>query len=270
MNESHHRPRLVYAHYGISTFDQILLGLFASEFETYLATFGTPIRDYVGSRSVPEGTRIVQLRDFGKPVGNYTMDNLRIALGTPWRISELQRCLDSIKPDIVAASYATTYGFYASACRWRPFVLFVWGSDILVDPKRSPYHRYMVTQAIRSADLIVIEGETTNKALSSLGFPQERIVSFPWVDLETFRHVMPDSSLRKRLGWQDKTIVVSVRWHEPIYAVDTLIRAIPQIASQDPHIRFLIFGYGTQTAQLMKLAHKLKINSVSPFCRSSA
>jgi len=68
-----------------------------------------------------------------------------------------------------------------------------------------------------------------------------------------------DPSLRRRLGWERNTVVVCVRNHEPEYAVDTLIRAIPRVLRKAPNVRFLIYGSGTQTSRLVQLAHNLEV-----------
>jgi glycosyltransferase involved in cell wall biosynthesis len=60
------------------------------------------------------------------------------------------------------------------------------------------------------------------------------------------------------LNWNDKIVVVSVRKHEPIYAVDTLIRAIPIVLARSSDVRFMVFGSGTQTSRLIRLAEELK------------
>jgi len=258
---------LVYAHHGISPFDRLFLELFASHFETYLVTFGSPGPGYATkmAHTIPESVRVVEPRDFGKPIGNLKVNNLRIAVATPWRILQLARCLDFIKPDIFVASYATTYGFYASACGWKPLILLCWGSDILVDPNRSILHRYLVKRAIRSAKIIAVDSLNMESALGSMGVPKEKIMCFPWLNQRLLQEILPDQTLRRQLNWQDKVVVVSVRMHEPIYSIDTLIRAIPEVVSQHPNVRFLIFGYGSLTSQLVKLVRELGIESFVHF-----
>jgi len=239
-------------------FVQFFLERFVREYETYLVTFASPI-------PIPDGVRTISLRDFWKPSDIRKLDSFRIALGTFWRILQLRRCLKSIRPHIVVGNYVTTYGLYASVCGFRPFVLCVYGSDVLVDPKRSLLHRWMINRVIRSADLILTDAEVGRRAVISLGGSPRKIVCFPWVDLSDLCKANPDSTLRGRLGWSDKTVVVSVRMHEPHYAVDTLIRAIPSVIAQSPNVRFLVFGGGTQTPWLVRLAHELNVEEFVHF-----
>ena len=256
------RPlRLAFAHDGVSRYDRLFLKRFVPEFETYLVTFTSP------TEVEPYGvkTYIVRLPDLGEKVAIRKINRLRQVVGTPWRIIQLRRCLKSIRPDIVIANWVTTYGLYASVCRWRPFVLFVYGSDVLVDPYRSLLHRFITQMVIRSADLVVVDSKVQREAVLSLGCAREKIVSFPWVNLNDLSDVSADSSLRNRLGWEDKTVIVSGRAHEPHYAVNTLIRAIPPIVARFPNARFLIFGNGSQTATLVMLAHELGVETYVHF-----
>jgi glycosyltransferase involved in cell wall biosynthesis len=249
---------LVYAFDGANLYNRLFLRLFSSEYKTCLVTFSPPTQ-------VPDGVHTVLLQDFWKQLRIRRLDKFRIVLGTFWRILQLRRCLKSIGPCTVVGNYVTTYGLYASVCGFRPFILFGYGSDVSVDPQRSLLHRWITIRVIRSADLILIDSEVQKRDVMSLGGSPEKIVCFPWVDLSDLRNTDPDSTLRDGLGWSDKTVVVSVRKHEPNYAVDTLIRAIPSVLTQCPNVRFLIFGAGTQTAQLVRLAHRLNVEEFVHF-----
>jgi glycosyltransferase involved in cell wall biosynthesis len=170
-----------------------------------------------------------------------------------------------MRPDIVVGNFAQTYGLYASMSGCRPFVLFAYGSDIVIDAHRSFLHRFITSRVIRSADLVLIDSDIQRKAVLSLGCSPGKIVTFPWVNLNDLRNVTADSHFRDLLGWHDKTVVVSVRRHEPVYAVDTLIRAIPPIVAQFRNVRFLMFGRGTETGHLMRLARQLRVEGYVHF-----
>ena len=159
---------------------------------------------------------------------------------------------------IVIGNWVTTYGLYASLCGLRPFVLFAYGSDIMVEPYRSFVHRWLTMRVIRSADLVVVDSEVQRRALLSLGGLPGKTMCFPWIDLKDMSETVADRTLRNKLNWNDKIVVVSVRKHEPIYAVDTLIRAIPIVLARSSDVRFMVFGSGTQTSRLIRLAEELK------------
>jgi glycosyltransferase involved in cell wall biosynthesis len=250
--------RLAFCHDGTGTYSQLFLRSFASKYRTYLVTFARP-------KEIPDGIYLVPLRDFGSPLPIRTLNKLRIAVGTVWRIVQMCFCFRRLQPDIVVGNYATTYGLYVAACKFRPFVLFTYGSDVLIDPKRSLLHRWITRRVIQSADLIQVDSEVVRRAAISLGGSPAKIVTFPRFDLNDLRNVEHDSSFRRALGWNDKTVVVSVRLHEKLYDLDTLIRAIPIVVSRRCDIRFLVFGGGAQTAKLVKLASELNVRAFIHF-----
>lgn len=118
---------------------------------------------------------------------------------------------------------------------------------------------------IRSADLILVDSEVQRRAVISLGGLPAKIVSFPWVDLSDIHHKKQDSTLRDRLGWSNKIVAASVRHLERQYAIDTLVRAIPIVLSRSPNVRFLVFGEGALTGELVKLARELRIETFVHF-----
>lgn len=204
--------------------------------------------------------RIIRLPEFRLPFRSRKIEKLTIALGTLWRAMRIFRCVDRMNPHVIVGNYVTTYGLYAKLSKRRPFILFAYGSDIVVEPHLTPLHRAITINVIKAADLVLIDCETQKRALLSLGCSDEKIVSFPWFNQDEIRNVTPDPTLRNKLGWQNNVVVVCVRAHETTYAVDTLIRAIPLVLQHAHNVRFLIFGNGTKTSKLIHLARDLKIS----------
>lgn len=258
MSRDKHELRLVYAHNGVDTYDPLFLKRFEDDFRVYLVTFRTPTK-------VSEKTSIIKLPDLGDPLRVRKLNNLRIACATLWRIVQMRRCLQKLKPQLVVGNWVSTYGLYAMFSGRRPFILFAWHRDIVVDPYRSPFHRAVTIRVIKSADLVLIDSDIQRRALLSLGCPPGKIVLFPWVNLNDLSSANRDPTYRRKLDWRHNLIVVSVRKHEPDYSVDTLIRAIPIVVSRFPAIRFLIFGAGTQTNNLIRMTREMKLSKFVHF-----
>ena len=245
--------RLLFCSNGTNTYDPFFLDRLSKDFEAYLATFLQP------NQIFEVNAKVIQLRDFGGWLRNRKINNLRIAVSTLWRALQIRRCVDDLKPDVIIGNWVTTFGLYIMLSRRTPFILFAYGEDIVVDPYRSPFHRAVTTEVIKSARIVLIDSEVQRRALLSLGCSRDKILCFPWFDENDLRKVDSDPSLRHKLGWERNTVVVCVRNHEPEYAVDTLIRAIPRVLRKAPNVRFLIFGSGTQTSRLIQLAHNLEV-----------
>lgn len=249
---------MIYGNYGISLYDRLFLEALSSFFDIYLVTFSEPTQ-------VPAGVHIVRLPDFGRPSNIRKINNLRMIVAALFRIIMFRFCAKCIEPDVVVGNIVQTYGLYSSLSGCKPFVLFAYGTDILIDAYRSFLHRFISSRIVRSADLVLVDSEVQRRAVRSLGCSPQKIISFPWVDIKQLQGVKRDQSIRTLLGWRHMPVVVSVRKLEPVYAVETLIRAIPAVVTQYPNARFLVFGDGSQSAHLTTLARELSVDSYIHF-----
>lgn len=185
------RLRLLFCSNGTNTYDPLFLNRLSKEFETYLVTFLSPEQVF----KMDAG--IIRLRDFGRPLRIRRMNNLRITLGALWRTIQICLCVEAMNPHILVGSWVTSFGLYVRLTRRRPFVLFAYGMDIVVDPHRSPLHRAITIDVIKSADLVLIDSEVQRRALLSLGCVRDKIVTFPWFDESKLRAVDADARFRQ-------------------------------------------------------------------------
>jgi glycosyltransferase involved in cell wall biosynthesis len=163
------------------------------------------------------------------------------------------------------AKDAMKYGPVVTAAGVRPFVLMVWGSDVLVWPNRSFAVRAIVQSVLRSAGLIVAGGEDLRSMCIELGAEPERVVVVPWYDYKEVQRsrIGPQErcSLRDKLGIQETDVaVVSSRWHAPVYSVETLISAAPAAIRRFPRLRFIIIGSGPLTPKLKRTCTDLGVS----------
>jgi glycosyltransferase involved in cell wall biosynthesis len=97
------------------------------------------------------------------------------------------RLIHDLRPDLLHALHLTSYGFLGSLSGFHPFLLSVWGTDILEAPRLTPFHRWLTGHALARADAITATGlhlavETTRYA------PEDKPVTVvPYgVDLQRF------------------------------------------------------------------------------------
>jgi len=235
--------RLVYAHDGISSYDELFLKSFRDKYEVYVFTF------HPSPNCVPEGVKIVKMRDFIPEINLHPFEGARKHLLTPLRVYALKKNLDKVKPDVLIGCWASTYGFYSACSGFHPFILFVWGSDVLVFPKKYFPLKPFVVYSLRKADVVVVDSEVQREAAIKLGCEPAKIVKFPWVNLNGFkRSEAQRRKIRRECGWRDDDIVViSLRFHRPIYGVEYLMDAIPRVLAKNKHVKFLILGEGPLT-----------------------
>jgi glycosyltransferase involved in cell wall biosynthesis len=209
-------------------------------YDVYLATFN--------ETSQIEGVKVRKLRYFSK-------------LAYPFRILTVRKAIKEINADILHAHYASHYGVYGALSGFKPFVVTVWGSDIFIDPKKSMAKKYFVKYALKKADLITTDSVSSIKAILGFGVDEEKVkLIVHGVDLKLFHSIENNEEFKKELCIrQNYQVVISTRNLEPVYDVDTLIKAIPYVIDECPNTFFLILGDGILRRQLEELACKLGV-----------
>jgi len=235
--------KLVYAHDGESVYDELFLNEFEQRYDVSVFTF------HRSPSYIPVGLETVKMRDLIPATNLHPFEGMRKHLLTPVRALAFRRNLKRIEPDVLIGCWASTYGFYSAYSRFHPFILFVWGSDVLLLPTKYFPLKPLVVYSLRRADAVVVDSEVQREAVIRLGCGPEKIVKFPWVNLSGFmRNEDQRSTMRKEFGWtEDNIVVVSLRNHRPIYGVEYLINAVPLITQRNRNVRFLILGQGPLT-----------------------
>jgi len=244
--------KLIYAHDGVSLYDELFISSLREKYDIHVLTFHpTP-------RHIPQGIEITTMPDLVPATNLHPFEGARKHILTPIRALTFKKYASGVKPDALIGCWATTYGFYAAYSNLHPFVLFVWGSDVLVFPWKFVPLRTLVRYALRKADVVVVDSDVQKKAVVRLGCESDKILRFPWVKLNGFEsNVKQKFEGRKELGWtEDDIVVISMRDHNPVYGVNYLIEAIPFILEQESKAKFLILGEGELTSQFKQRVRK--------------
>lgn len=176
----------------------------------------------------------------GAPTGIKPVDYL---LAVP----RARRLLRRIAPDIVHAHYVTSYGLLGALVGGRPFVITAWGSDVLLAPERSWFHRTLVAHALREADLVTSMAHHMTKRLAELGVRPDRIVTVPFgVDTSIFHP-------RLRTEAAEDVDIICTRNFEPVYNVELLLEALPRVLAARPALRCVLVGEGSLRRRLESL-----------------
>jgi len=177
----------------------------------------------------------------------------------------LKKILSEIKPNILHVHQVWIDGVIGALSGFHPLVITPWGSDVLIGPK-SKLKKPLIKFALKKADLITCDGENTKTAIMNLGIPSQKIEIICFgVDIEKFRPEAKDGDLKSRLNVNNSPIVISLKYLEPIYDLETLIRAIPVVLKEIPSTKFIIAGEGGEKEKLINLAKSLKVLEVTRF-----
>ena len=186
-------------------------------------------------------------REDDPPASFHSIQSLGLATRVPFArrgaiapaLGRLARRLDA---DVVHAHYLLPYGSWAARSGARPLVVSPWGTDALVHGREAGRPR--AEEAVRAADLVVVNSRALEQASLELGAPAERIRHVLWhVDLDGFAPDRADPGLRSSLGWPDDALVVlSLRGMRPDMNLDVLVEAFDRVAAEESRARLLLAG----------------------------
>ena len=158
------------------------------------------------------------------------------------RAWQTRKLIKKINPDILHAHYVFGYGTFAAFANYHPFVVSVWGSDILIETKQSFFKNMAVKYALKKAQAIMVHSNTLKHKVERYN-PEGNIVQIVWgVDVDRFK---PDASrrllLREMYGFtKDDIIALSVRPFKPVYNLETLINCIKHLRKCKSNLKFII------------------------------
>jgi glycosyltransferase involved in cell wall biosynthesis len=176
--------------------------------------------------------------------------------------TRIKKIVKEINPDILHSHYVTSYGSLGARAAFHPFVITVWGSDILVEPRKFPILKQLIKFVLKRADLITCDGEHVKGPLTSLGADPGTIhIVFFGTDVNRFSPEKRDVKLQERLGMADCPTIISTRKLEPVYDIPSLIQAVPPVLQEFPSAKLIIAGDGSQKEVLKDLAASLGVAS---------
>ena len=176
---------------------------------------------------------------------------LYLFLSARWRLRYLQ-------PDIVHAHFAPTYGAIAAFSGYHPFVLSVWGSDIIWhNSSPMPWFLSLINRyALKRADMITATSQFLIRRTKAFISSSRKIQHIPFgIDCQYFT---PKLSNSLDLDFQEFRIGF-VKKLASIYGPDILIKALPLILQEVPQARLIMAGREDQKKQLQRLAKNLGI-----------
>ena len=120
---------------------------------------------------------------------------------------------------------------------------------------------------LRRASMVIANSEHTKHMLHQRwGVPEDRItVLHPGVDTTRFVPRSPDASIRERLGWTGRRVVLTVGALQKRKGQDMMIRALPIIRRKFPDVLYAIVGEGWEHAYLEQVVRETGVGDVVQF-----
>ncbi|MBL9090979.1 MAG: glycosyltransferase family 4 protein [Planctomycetaceae bacterium] len=119
---------------------------------------------------------------------------------------------------------------------------------------------WMTRRILNGADFIVANSDNTRRILSTRWrVPDRRIhVIHPGVDCDLF-HPSEDPIAKSNLGWDGRTVVLTVGRLQQRKGHDRLIEALDVIRKSIPNVLYAVLGDGEERIRLAQLAERLGV-----------
>ena len=180
-------------------------------------------------------------------------------------VLELKSIIKKYRPDIVNPHYACGYGFSTALAAGKespPVLLDLWGSDILVAPKKSFLHRAVTRMALRRADLVLGDSQYLLSEAETLARPARKSVIGWGIERQYLEFHRSDYELRRPLR------IIVPRPHEEVYNNGFILRAMaPLIVKGAVEVTFP--GFGSQASRFRAESESLTGDKVRFYQRMS-
>jgi glycosyltransferase involved in cell wall biosynthesis len=172
-------------------------------------------------------------------------------------VPQVRKIIKNIHPDVIHAGPIQGPAYLAALAGAKPLLSMSWGYDMLMIAGRNSLTKGITRFTLRRSQMLVADCQAVVDKALSFGMKNTRIVKFPWgVELDSFspqRGEMDAKALRARLGWEDAFIVLGSRTWEPKYGMTILAEAFVEAASQEPRLRLILLGKGSQEATIRSI-----------------
>jgi len=162
------------------------------------------------------------------------------------QVRNVKNSINEYKPDVVHAGPLHGTAFRVALSGFHPLVTLSWGSDLMLEAERNLATRWITRYTLAHTDVLCGDSKCIHDQAKKFGY-KGPFFQFPWgVDLDKFS---PGTftDLRTRLGWQENTILLSVRSHEMLFDIDSIVKAFILAEKERPDLRLLVYGGGSRT-----------------------
>ena len=174
------------------------------------------------------------------------------------KIWRLRKIISELRPDILHAHYATSYGFLASLTSHPRIVLSVWGDDIVVFPTKNILFKMIVRHSLNKAAHITCTSQFLKNKVIDYGYESKRIDVIPFgIDLNKFAISQRPLNNPVRVG--------IAKAFKAKYGINFLLIAFQKIINSGRAAELILAGRGDQEEEYKKLAISLGLKEQTKF-----
>jgi len=160
--------------------------------------------------------------------------------------------------------------WFVAWVRRKPFLLEVrdlWpefgvSMGVLKNPLVIALARWLEKYLYARATHILVNSPAYKEYMLSKGVPENKVTYIPYgTDVDMFNPEVDGSSIRKKLGLENKFVVLYAGALGQANDIDTILRAAERL-NYESHIRFVLFGDGKERARLESESARMKLTNV--------
>lgn len=202
-------------------------------------------RNFYENRALPEGVQTVDWA-FGKEPFDLEKD-------ADAAIEAFREVFQELRPDVVHSGPLTDCSWIAAKAGVHPHVAMSWGFDLGREIETIPGAKERAAFALSQADWFLGDCFMELGTAAALGYDRSKATIFPWgIDVERFS---PGAGkLRQQISDGGDFLILSLRTMEPNYDVETVVRAFLTAVKEEPWLRLILLGDGSQMSLLKEIA----------------
>ncbi|MGE5810037.1 MAG: glycosyltransferase [Ignavibacteria bacterium] len=173
---------------------------------------------------------------------------------------KIKKLIKEFKPDILHAHYATSYGLLGALSRFHPFVISVWGTDIISFPNASFLHKKLLQLNFKKADKILATSRYLAKETNK--FTSKKIEITPF-GVNTVQFAPASVKTPFNIPAEGQIIIGCIKRLEDTYGIDYLIKAFKIVKDKnfDKKLKLLLVGEGSKLNFYKNLADELSVEA---------
>ena len=171
-------------------------------------------------------------------------------------IKLFRKLISKLNPDILHCHYASGYGMLGALSGFHPFVLSVWGDDVISFPNNI-LTKYLTRYILKKADVILATSNYLGGITKNYTTKKIEIINFG-IDTNIFKPSPVDHS---------EINIGTIKSLNPQYGIDTLINAF-KLLENEPYfnkLKLIIVGSGVLEDRLKDLVSQLYLDEKVTF-----
>ncbi|UOQ50325.1 glycosyltransferase family 4 protein [Gracilibacillus caseinilyticus] len=177
-------------------------------------------------------------------------------------IKKIKEILKKEKPDLLHAHYASSYGLLSVLSGYKPSIVSLWGSDILLFPKKTFIHKFIITRVLNGDNFLFSTSDYMISESKQYLKKNKQIHLTPFgVNTNKFKPV-------ENKDKKNETFIIGVNKSlETISGIDVLLKAFNQFMKKNdrPQVELRIAGKGSKKGYFLDLCKELSIEKYVKF-----